>query len=266
MSLPLDIRFTDPAAPLFIDIEGDSSETLFVISTSQVHGTAAGASSNQARQPQLNDKKRQRDDNTPETARIKKPMRAVQRADPVSVARADLGSRSQSRVPGPMVLPSVSRLPSSQTFSHDVRNGTMAHPSFIPPANPSFSHTQHSREPLFLPGSSQLSVADEEAIRASGLGIESMDAEELQAMLEGDGEEVAFDFASQRSANADYKMPDRGRGDGDSFGTGTMYKEGPDDPDSFELLVDETELAPTQSQNSAVQSKVGLILRILIIL
>ncbi|TFY53994.1 hypothetical protein EVG20_g9883, partial [Dentipellis fragilis] len=40
MSLSLDLRFTDPAAPLFIDVEGDSIESLFVISTSQVPGGA----------------------------------------------------------------------------------------------------------------------------------------------------------------------------------------------------------------------------------
>lgn len=43
-------------------------------------------------------------------------------------------------------------------------------------------------EPLFLPGT-QLS----QALRESGLGLESMTAGEFAAMLEGDAEEVEFD-------------------------------------------------------------------------
>lgn len=35
----MDLRFTDPAAPLFIGVEGDESEYLFVISTSQIRGS-----------------------------------------------------------------------------------------------------------------------------------------------------------------------------------------------------------------------------------
>ncbi|KAL1744775.1 Rad9/Ddc1, partial [Schizophyllum fasciatum] len=43
MGLPLDLHFTDAAAPLFIDIEGDSLDALFVISTSQVPGSMANS-------------------------------------------------------------------------------------------------------------------------------------------------------------------------------------------------------------------------------
>ena len=36
MGLPLDLHFTDAAAPLFIEVEGDCFDSLFVISTSLV--------------------------------------------------------------------------------------------------------------------------------------------------------------------------------------------------------------------------------------
>jgi cell cycle checkpoint control protein RAD9A len=52
-------------------------------------------------------------------------------------------------------------------------------------------------EPLFLPSSSQLSQSEADFLRSAGLGDEEMDADDLAAMLEGEGEEVAFDFASQ---------------------------------------------------------------------
>ena len=55
MGSVLDLRFTDPAAPLFIGVEGDESECLFVISTSQIQGsTNAHPQAN----PRLNVRKR----------------------------------------------------------------------------------------------------------------------------------------------------------------------------------------------------------------
>lgn len=48
-------------------------------------------------------------------------------------------------------------------------------------------------EPLFLPGT-QLSQAEQDVIRGSGLGIESMTAGEFAAMLEGDADEIDFDL------------------------------------------------------------------------
>ncbi|KAF9010669.1 Rad9-domain-containing protein [Cyathus striatus] len=134
MSLSLDLRFTDPAAPLFIDVEGDSSDILFVISTSQVQGA-----------------------------------------------------------------PVTHNPPRSHSTQNDMQ----------PP------------EPLFLP-SSQLSVEDETILRETGLGVEAMDFYELSNMLEGEGEEVAFDSTQRQSSG---------------------YQ---DNPDSFEL-VEEAEFAATQT-------------------
>lgn len=70
MSLSLDLRFTDPAAPLYIDVEGDSLEALFVISTSQVHGAVTGAPS-QLYQPPSANKKREREEAPAEQSRPK---------------------------------------------------------------------------------------------------------------------------------------------------------------------------------------------------
>ena len=81
------------------------------------------------------------------------------------------------------------------------------------------------KEPLFLP-SSQMSAADEEVLRATGLGVESMDAHELADLLEGEGEEVDFSFASQRANEMQV-----------------------DEQDSFEL-VEEGGLSATQSSHN----------------
>jgi cell cycle checkpoint control protein RAD9A len=173
MSLPLNLRFTDPAAPLFIDVKGDSFETLFVISTSLVH--KAHTPINQHRQTSTL-KRKHTDAAAPD--KFKKPMKVVQRTDAAALAQ-DYPSQSQSRVPGSMPPPSF---------------------------NPSISSPNVPRrlgEPLFLPKSSQVSVANEEALRAFSLGIENMDADELTEMLEGDAEGV--DFLSQRS-DGNYRM------------------------------------------------------------
>jgi len=222
MSLPLDLRFTDPAAPLFIDLEGDNSETLFVISTSLVHETD---SNNQNRQDAALKRKREQEDRM-KVGKPQKPMKAAQRADAVAVARAqssvrDFASRSQTWAPG-----------------------SMPPPTFIPPL-PSQNGSQRPRDPLFLPGS-QNSVANEEALRASGLGIENMDVDELADMLEGDGEEVGL--GSQKPAavarsNGGFGRPEE---EEDMCGAG----------DSFELM-EETEMIPTQAWNTEIRSKVS---------
>jgi len=54
--------------------------------------------------------------------------------------------------------------------------------------------------------SSQMSEADEQVLRETGLGIEDMNAEELEMMLEGDGEEVEFtgsQMPPEQDSNAD---------------------------------------------------------------
>lgn len=220
MSLSLDLRFTDPAAPLFINVEGDNTETLFVISTSQVHGAIAGAPSQHYHTSSNESKKRVREE-TPAEPRNKKPMKVVQRVDPrVS---------SVSLSPGPDLRQrSITPQACFQTSQQE-----MPPPSFIPPHPPPFPQIV-AKEPLFLPSSSQLSVIDEAILRSTGLGVENMDVDELTDMLEGEGEEVAFDFVSQ-DPNYHKFLERPGHGEEE------------DSPDSFELVDDIAEIPPTQA-------------------
>lgn len=219
MALAVDLRFTDPAAPLFIDVEGDNSETLFVISTSQVHGAINGTPSQNYAAPGA--KKREREE-TPLEIKNKKSMKAVQSQAPA--ARQPV-TRTQRAAP-----PQASSAGRSQQYDHE-----MPPPSFIPARGS--SPQKVPQEPLFLP-SSQLSVADEEVLRSTGLGIEHMDAGELADLLDGEGEEVAFDFASQDS---NYQRP-------------AGSPDGANGPESFELEDDAAEIPPTQN---SMDNKVG---------
>jgi cell cycle checkpoint control protein RAD9A len=225
MSLPLDLRFTDPAAPLFIDIEGDATESLFVISTSQVQGAPTASQTNNGNSgSNSNTKKREREQSSSQTPRIKKPMKVVQPAG--LNARSSSTSRSESRVPGSMPPPSIipgiklSQMPRSQGHNH----------------NDALLLSERKNEPLFLP-SSQMSAADEELLRSTGLGIEAMDAQELADMLEGEGEEVDFSYMSQPPK--DFKTVDKN----------ALHDEMQvDGPESFELVEDAI-LDATQSDD-----------------
>ncbi|KAG2150578.1 Rad9-domain-containing protein [Suillus clintonianus] len=260
MGLCLDLRFTVPAAPLFIDVDGDESECRFVISTSQNGGSAAPAPSNSA---QLNARKRPSPSDEgegssrqrSETPRIMKPMKAVQRMDvhtpSASKARSDARSMPPpSYIPqhtpgseqnqGPP-LPSPSwNLPPDLSREIPVEPEPLFYPQFSqllsdgPSGSPEVGRAKpQDRTPLFYP-LSQLSQADKEVIRASGLGIENMSQNELKEMLEGEGEEVDFEFAaSQNLINVE---------DGDSAILSAY-----DDPESLELVEDTgTEFGPTQ--------------------
>lgn len=187
MSQSLDLRFTDPAAPLFIDLEGDNVETLFVISTSQVHGASTTAQRTGSQIPNM--KKRERSES--ETPRIRKPMKAVQPTDPETYNHhSNNTSRATSRAPGTMPPPSI--VPNRSTF-HGAASQSLA--QNLPPQQ---GGPSRPKEPLFLP-SSQLSAAEEEVLLLTGLGIENMNEAELTEMLEGEGEEVDFSHVSQPS-------------------------------------------------------------------
>jgi cell cycle checkpoint control protein RAD9A len=229
MSLALDLRFTDPAAPLFIDIEGDATEILFVISTSQVQGAPTATQTNNGNSssnPNL--KKREREQSSSQTPRIKKSMKVVQPAGSEGLnIRSGSTSRSGSRLPGSMPPPSIipginfSQMPRSQ--GHNRSDTSLK--------------SERKNEPLFLP-SSQMSAADEELLRSTGLGIETMDAQELADMLEGEGEEVDFSYVSQPPKN--FKKLDKN----------VLHDEMQVDggPESFELVEDDI-LDETQSDD-----------------
>ncbi|EPQ56505.1 hypothetical protein GLOTRDRAFT_115739 [Gloeophyllum trabeum ATCC 11539] len=166
LALTLDLRFTDPLSPLFIDVDDESFQALFVISTSQLHGTGGGASqagSQSRKRTREEDEAPAARDNTKRAPDRKKPMKVVQRTDVDGYERA-VNRASSTSQPG---------------------GGSMPPPSVPRQQSPLFSQRAESpsrrdaSEPLFLPAS-QLSQAQEQAIRDSGLGIENMNAADQQ--------------------------------------------------------------------------------------
>lgn len=211
--------------PLVLDIEQDSVEILFVIGTSQAFGPA-----NLQRSQSVQTKKREREASEHETPRMKRPMKAAL-AVPQDTAndRSGSSSRAGSRIPGSMPPPSIipNRTFSQPSHSYNDYNQTSSSKRHLPPpARPTKS------EPLFLP-SSQMSTADEEVLRSTGLGIESMSVDELNDLLEGEGEEVDFSYMSQQPQNTQ----------GDPNPNLEV-----DEPDSFEL---EGALSATQTSEDS---------------
>jgi len=165
MEAVLDVRFTDSASALYVNVQSDSIESLFAMSTSRVPGAptpAAAAASGQSRSGGSSEsaqdrvsRKRAREETA---ARHRTPAKVVERIAPPAFSR-----RSAGTPPPP--------------------------PSLHAPAwlGPSLPTHRFREEPLFLPGS-QMSAADKEALHASGLG--DMDVDEFNAMMEDEGEEV----------------------------------------------------------------------------
>ena len=168
MEAILDVRFTDPAAALYVNVQSDSIESLFAMSTSRVPGMPAppaaavpsqAHSAGSSGSAQGRAQKRPREDSA---ARHRAPAKVVERVEPSTLSRR--------RPVGPPPMP--------------------LHASGAP-GLPSLPTRQHPEEPLFLPGS-QMSAADREALHASGLG--DMDADEFNAMMEDEGEEVGINL------------------------------------------------------------------------
>ncbi|KAI0319386.1 Rad9-domain-containing protein [Amylostereum chailletii] len=223
MSLALDLRFTDPAAPLFIDVESDSIESLFVVSTSQVPGSST---SSQARSASSASNKRPRTQESQDRAQDRRrPMKVVERTDATELARRMGDARVGSQAMPPPSLPMHAR-PSQPPVSQRPR-----------------PNADDSEEPLFLPAS-QMSAADEVALRQSGLGgIDGMDADDFHAMFEDDGEEVG---AGSDTNDSIYPPPQS-----------SAARAGQDNhrQDNFDMI-DDAEMGPTQTGSSQEESKV----------
>jgi len=169
MEAILDVRFTDPAAALYVDVLSDGIEGLFAMSTSRVPGAPApppGAVPSQARSAGSSGsgegraRKRPREEDV--ASRHRTPAKVVERVEPARPTRQASGAR---RVPTP---------------SH----ASAGRPHSLPPHN-------SPGEPLFLPGS-QMTAADQEALHASGL--RDMDVDEFNAMMEDEGVEVGLNL------------------------------------------------------------------------
>jgi cell cycle checkpoint control protein RAD9A len=169
MEALLDVRFTDPAAALYVNVQSDSIESLFAMSTSRVPGApeppvatlprqARSAGTSGSAQGRATTNKRPFEETT---MRRRTPAKVVERISPPALRRGASGAQP----PAPSHAPTRDQ--------------------------PLLSARLPTREPLFLPGS-QMSAADREALRASGLG--DMDADEFNAMMEDDGEEVGLNF------------------------------------------------------------------------
>lgn len=271
--LSLEVRFTEPDAPLYVDVSGDLADTMFVIAAS--HLQSFSPQNSQTRQSdaraQVKGKKRPLEEdahhgNAQEVARERtrsghanrpaKPMKVVHRADPASIAR-EMHPPPSAQQP----QPSWAILTAAQQQYRDPHRDAEDDAGALPSQPPFRGASQASqrggaeREPLFLPSSqlSQLPRAAEEAIIGSGLGIEHMTAEELEDMLEGDAEEV--EFATQRSFVADDVQVEAAESaldmeeeedwqieDDMDFGDAGYGQQG----ESFELIED-IEMEPTQN-------------------
>ena len=168
MEAILDVRFTDPAAALYVDVLSDGIEGLFAMSTSRVPGAPApppGAVPSQARSAgssgsaEARTRKRPREEDA--ASRHRTPARVVERVEPARFTRQASGAR----------------VPASSHASAE-------RPHSLPPHN-------SPEEPLFLPGS-QMTAADQEALHASGL--RGMDVDEFNAMMEDEGVEVGLNL------------------------------------------------------------------------
>lgn len=230
MEAILDVRFTDPAAALYVDIQSDSIESLFAISTSRVPGAPtppavavpsqvhpAGSSGS----AQVHVRKRPREDSA--APRHRTPAKVVERVGP---------SIHPRRVQAPPPPPPPPSMP-----SHAPQGARLS----------SLPMRQTPEEPLFLP-ESQMSAADREALHASGLG--DMDADEFNAMMEDEGEEVGLNLdpwgippPPSPAPVPDIDLDERGQGQ---------------NVDLFEDDIEESEMGPTQSdENGKVMSSLG---------
>ncbi|KAF9447953.1 hypothetical protein P691DRAFT_760339 [Macrolepiota fuliginosa MF-IS2] len=226
MTLSLDMCFTDTIAPLYIDVEGDCTQGLFVIATSQPPGVPVPISQNSYRP--MSNKKRDREETPTDLQRPKRGMKIVQRVDADAASRYTAQSRQSSRMPDSMPPPLS---PGPGSFR----------PLSVPVHQPSLSPVPNKRreqqEPLFLP-SSQLSIAENNFLKEAGLG-DIGTAEELNALLEEDGEEVDFSPSqAQRASDSKQIKDDEMKVDGA--------------PESFEL-VEETGFGPTQATQKGFQ-------------
>ena len=162
----LDVRFTDPAAALYVDVLSDGIEGLFAMSTSHVPGAPGpppAAIPSQARsagssaEAEARTHKRPREGDT----RFRTPAKVVERVEPARSTRQASGARVSHR-----------------------SQASVGRPRPLLPRNA-------PEQPLFLPGS-QMTAADQEVLDASGLG--DMDVDEFNAMMEDEGEEVGLNM------------------------------------------------------------------------
>ncbi|KIJ48765.1 hypothetical protein M422DRAFT_205489 [Sphaerobolus stellatus SS14] len=196
LSVALDFRFTEATEPIYIEFDTDSadSEFLFVISTTEsVYDDTAVANAASS----VNLRKRDREDGAEEdqTMQAESSSRVTKKKSQRAVVKTTSVEHSQA-----MSRQNTSQFAASRMAS---REGTvqqaMTQDVHVQPEDDFDNHQdtlsgapEQREEPLFMPGASQLSNVDIEILRGAGLGIEHMDYDEFEAMMEADGEEVGM--------------------------------------------------------------------------
>ncbi|THH11313.1 hypothetical protein EW145_g735 [Phellinidium pouzarii] len=192
--VPIDMRFTRSAEPVYINAETDDCAMLFVIATNHVRGDDADqqpqarADDNQSRThgsrrtasglPVMQKRTLEDDSDAPDTRR----PRIVHRNGEVSEHTRPQQIHLRAPTAGP-----EAEADAETAMDGDADAGYDSMPMQVEPES---ERPSTQSQPLFL--ASQLSAADVDAIRASGLGIEDMDADQFAAMLDEEGEEVNF--------------------------------------------------------------------------
>jgi cell cycle checkpoint control protein RAD9A len=207
LSTSLDIRFTENEKPVYVNVEAEDCTMLFVIATNHLREAVDVPRSQVRRMQPAHAGSRialgvaaaaKRPSDTSGTPAPSRPRISTGNDANEPQHELDRSHRSQ-RTPGTAPAASFSAMlqdgmDSNMFADEDTSNDTACAP---PPSQ---------SQPLFL--ASQVSVADMEVIRQSGLGIESMDADEFAAMLEGDGEEIGEGISdgehARRASTSEY--------------------------------------------------------------
>lgn len=201
LSQQLHLSFSAAAAPLSITIESDAHESLFVIATRESGQTPSSAPPAQTSRNTAKGKQRGGQEDA-ELQGKTKPMKVVAEvARPQNSSFRQPASSASSRTREPSIAFEEPERRSSAAASSSSRTGDSVTARGTEPTTPQsvrFDLSKNSR-PLFHAASpsvggsqrnadnfQQLSQADQEVIRASGLGLESMTPAEIAAMLDDD--------------------------------------------------------------------------------
>lgn len=182
-----------------MEAEGaDLYETLFIISMSQVTGANTSCLGK------------------PKPARAAQSRKRPLESDSTTWAGGSGGNRSNFNGSVAKKRPTKAAVPSDERSIREISSVRKTPARSMPPPTLSASAMRHfpgpqqslqragapleERQPLFFPAS-QLSQADQELIRDSGLGIENMNMEEFNAMMDDEGEEVLHDDDQQEQVD-----------------------------------------------------------------
>ncbi|KIY74343.1 hypothetical protein CYLTODRAFT_385147 [Cylindrobasidium torrendii FP15055 ss-10] len=216
MAVTMDIHFTEPAAPLSIDVEGDGFTALFVISTSQVGTTqpeqvVLRAVRKRSREPEpdgSNEPRMRKSakavQQTPVPAR--QPSRSVSRSMPpeTPTRRNNMDDMDDMVPPGSFPLYSQDRASMPPPLSLPPPPARFQPREPTPPRRqlPPSSPPPLDQEPLFFPSTSQQPRLSSQPSLAD-LGLEDLTAEDVDMFNNGednmDDELVADSRASPQS-------------------------------------------------------------------